>query len=91
MAELSDTLQGYVKQLVEKQRTGQFEELMGYSPHLGMYVILKSKVDGQETTAAEGITRQDLRKIGAAGWISVNTPRSTWAIKLRPAAFEKFG
>ncbi len=87
MPDLSDTLKAYVAELVKLQQTGQYRDLMGYAPNLGKHVHLTAKEGNQTTTACEGITRPDLRKLEGAGLISVNTPRSTWTVKLRPAAF----
>jgi hypothetical protein len=88
MPDLPDPLKIYVAELVERQQTGQYQALMGYTPSRGKHVHLKPiENGGEKATACEGITRTDLRKLEAAGLISINTPRSTWAVKLRPAAY----
>ena len=91
MPELTDTLKGYLGQLVERQRSGKYHERMGYKPSHGKHVVLREKEGGNEETAADGITRPDLRKLAAAGMVSLNCPRAAWAVRLRPAAFEASG
>ncbi len=86
MAKLPDNLQAWLKELVTQQQSGKFADRMGYSPSRGMHVVLIAKEGGGEETACEGITRNDLRKLQAAGLISINTPRATWALRLRAAA-----
>ncbi|MEM9754084.1 MAG: hypothetical protein AAF916_11965 [Planctomycetota bacterium] len=88
MPELSDSLKAYVLELAKLQQTGKYATLMGYSPARGKHVHLKATEGDDHATACDGITREDLRKLQAAGLISVNTPRSTWTFKLRSVAFD---
>ncbi len=94
MAELTDNLKQHLAELVAQQRTGRYEERMGYKPSRGLHVFLQPKEGGKdeaEATVCEGITRAQLRKLKAAGALSITAPRAAWSLKLRPAAYDLVG
>ncbi|MEM8782446.1 MAG: hypothetical protein AAGE65_06260 [Planctomycetota bacterium] len=88
MAPIADPLKAYVQELVKLQQTGKYYPHMGYTPSRGLCLFLKAQEGDDHATACDGITRQDLRKLKRAGLISVTTPRSTWRVRLRLAAFD---
>lgn len=85
---LNDELRGFLKQLVEAQRSGRYEPAMGFAAARGRGVWAKRIEGGEEEKLCEGISPQQLRVLGAAGLLSITTPRSYWRLRLRPAAFE---
>ncbi len=84
---LSGELRGHLKEMVQAQRSGTYEPVMGFAPARGRKVWVKSVEGGEETSLCEGITIEQLRALDAAGLMSVTTPRSHWRLRLRPAAF----
>ena len=85
---IDDELRGHLKRLVEAQRSGKYAPAMGFARQQGLKVWAKPVEGGDEEVVCEGITTEQLRALGAAGLLSVTTPRSYWRLRLRPAAFE---
>lgn len=85
---IDDELRGYLKELVQAQQSGRHQPVMGFAPARGRKVWVMALDDGKETSLCEGITPGQLRSLAAAGLMSVTTPRSSWRLRLRPAAFE---
>lgn len=78
----------YLKELVAAQQSGRYLDQMGYVPSRKMCVTLRKQEGGGHDQACEGITRSQLRKLEGLKLMSINSPRSSWVLRLRPAAFE---
>ena len=85
---LSDELRRHLACLVKAQRSGKYAPAMGYARQRGMQVWAKPVEGGGEEAVCDGVTPEQLRKLGAAGLLSITRPRSYWRLRLRPAAFE---
>ena len=85
---LDDELRGHLTALVKAQRTGRYDPAMGYARQRGMQVWAKRIEGGDEEAVHDGVTPEQLRELGAAGYLSITRPRSYWRLRLRPAAFE---
>ncbi len=81
-------LTAFVKELVAASQSGKYDEQMGFVP--GRKLCINARHKGGETydEFCQGITAAQLRKLEGAKLISINSPRSSWTIKLRPAAFD---
>lgn len=88
---LPDELRGHLREMVEAQQSGKYQQVMGFAPARGRRVWVQAAGGKEEFALCEGVEPAQLRALAAAGLLTVNTPRSHWRLRLRPEAFEAVG